>query len=205
VYANDLMILVMLAVAIAIIAVPALTRRRGDPPEREKDSPDPREGTLQIIEQLEQNIAQLEERLAALPDDELEGAFPHAPADVGAPDASDQFGSHLREHLPAITALLYIAKCDGAFRPREKRILRHFLIDDGVPNGAAGRIVDFVSTWQVPASHAFELALAELCHRPDGYRRRVVRAAAAMVASDRTAFPAEHAALEQLTRAIGPK
>lgn len=108
----------------------------------------------------------------------------------------------LEKHRPALDALFYVAKADRAFRAAEKQIVRHFLIDEGVTNTTATAIIDQMTRWEIPSAIAYGRALRQLNECPPDYRRRLKRAAEAMVASDKSVHPTESRALARLVKEL---
>lgn len=109
-----------------------------------------------------------------------------------------QAAGALDRHYAALTIMFYVAKADAAFRQREKAIMREFLIDEGAQQEVAIAILDTVSRWATPSAIAYGKALRALAPAPADYRLRVKRAAAALVASDKTVHHKESLALKRL-------
>lgn len=108
----------------------------------------------------------------------------------------------LDAHFDAIEALFYIAKADGAFRAREKEILRQFLVEQDVPLASAAVIVADVAKWVTPSAVAYGKRIRALATTPGEYRRAILRSAQAIIGSNKEATPKEVRAIQRLKAEI---
>lgn len=106
----------------------------------------------------------------------------------------------LDEHWAGLSCLHYVAKADGAFRAKEKHIVRAFLARHS-PNSdpdSIDQVIAELSSWYTMSAIGFGKEIRKLAEKPEAYRRDVLATAEAMVETDKTTHSAESNALKRL-------
>lgn len=111
----------------------------------------------------------------------------------------------LREaHWDALNCLHYVAKADGAFRAKERDLVRDFLARHAPDAGPAtlDALIEEIKTWHAQSAIEFGKHLRKLIATPLAYRQDVVGIAEAMIASDKTAHSNEERAIKRLRKEL---
>jgi predicted DNA-binding transcriptional regulator YafY len=106
----------------------------------------------------------------------------------------------LNEHWAALRCLHHVAKADGAFRSKEKEVVRLFLSRHApqAESETIDQIISEMSHWYPMSAIAFGKEIRKLMGKPEAYRRDVVATAEALVQTDKTIYTAETNALKRL-------
>jgi len=121
-------------------------------------------------------------------------------------EASDegQVDAFENEHDAALTALFYIAKAGGQFRPQKKRAIMDLCEEFGLIDPTQlDLLITHMAGWHVPSAIAYGKALREqLAPMPEDYLRQVYNAAQRIVGEKSTPHPDEARALARMRKEL---
>lgn len=115
-----------------------------------------------------------------------------------------QIDAILIEHAAALSCLQHVAKADGAFRAKEKDVVRLFLsrqAPDADPAHVKGA-VEKVARWHRMSAIGFGQEIRELLEKPEPYRLDVLETARAIVGTQKTVHTDEAKAVKRLEKEL---
>lgn len=109
----------------------------------------------------------------------------------------------LEAEFDVLRILLFVGKADGQLRAAEKAVIREVCVVLSKDSRLTDEMIDeSLQSMSVPTLQAFKLAAGRIAKRDEASRSTVVTAAERIVATQKTAHPAEADALSYLQRKL---
>lgn len=84
----------------------------------------------------------------------------------------------------ALSALFYLARCDGTMRQQEAQAIIDFVEESGFPRPIAERVPNEIRKWAVPSQRSYAIMLGKIAKdSPEGRRQAIYKAALSIQAS----------------------